>query len=123
MQRRIHYTQSDLVTYSPITEKHVRDGMTISELCAAALQYSDNTAGNLLMKVLGGPSAVTAYARSIGNSEFHLDRWETELNTCIPGDFRDSTTPRRYGSQPAITGSRGCLACRPDQAVECVVAR
>ena len=93
LHRRIHYKQSDLVTYSPISEKHVSDGMTISELCAAALQYSDNTAANLLMKILGGPSAVTAYARSIGNGEFRLDRWETEMNTCIPGDPRDTVTP------------------------------
>ncbi|MFZ5518469.1 MAG: class A beta-lactamase [Candidatus Zhuqueibacterota bacterium] len=93
LQRRIRYEQGDLVTYSPITEKHIGDGMTISELCAAAIQYSDNTAANLLMKVLGGPVAVTAYTRSIGNSEFRLDRWETELNTCIPGDLRDTATP------------------------------
>jgi len=93
LQRRIHYEQNDLVTYSPISEKHVSDGMTVSELCAAAIQYSDNTSANLLMKILGGPPAVTAYARSIGNSEFRLDRWETELNTCIPGDLRDTATP------------------------------
>lgn len=93
LHRRINYEKSDLVAYSPISEKHVSDGMTISELCAAALQYSDNTSANLLMKVLGGPSEVTAYARSIGNSEFRLDRWETELNTCFPGDLRDTATP------------------------------
>ena len=93
LERRIHYKQRDLVTYSPISEKHIKDGMTIFELCAAALQYSDNTSANLLMKILGGPSAVTAYARSIGNTEFRLDRWETELNTCIPGDPRDTATP------------------------------
>ena len=93
LQTRIRYDKQDLVTYSPITEKHTGDGMTISELCAAALQYSDNTAGNLLMKIVGGPSAVTAYAKSIGNDEFRLDRWETELNSCIPGDPRDTATP------------------------------
>ena len=93
LQRRIHFKQNDLVAYSPITEKHVMDGMTIAELCAAALQYSDNTSANLLLKVIGGPAAVTAYARSIGNDEFRLDRWETELNTSIPGDPRDTVTP------------------------------
>ena len=93
LERRIYYTQRDLVAYSPITEKHIEDGMTIFELCAAAIQYSDNTSANLLMKVLGGPSSVTDYARSIGNTEFRLDRWETELNTCIPGDLRDTATP------------------------------
>ena len=93
LQRRIHYEESDLVTYSPITEKHIIGGMTIAELCVAALQYSDNTSANLLMKVVGGPAEVTAYARSIGNDAFRLDRWETELNTAIPGDPRDTVTP------------------------------
>ncbi|BDI30844.1 beta-lactamase [Capsulimonas corticalis] len=95
--RRIRYTAQDLVTYSPITEKHVGDGMTIAELCAAALQYSDNTAANQLMKILGGPAAVTAFSRLIGDRVFHLDRWETELNTAIPGDLRDTSTPRAMG--------------------------
>ncbi|VXC81511.1 Beta-lactamase OXY-1 [Enterobacterales bacterium 8AC] len=93
MQQRIRYQKSDLVAYSPITEKHLDGGMTVAELCAAALQYSDNTAVNLLMKQLGGPEAITAYARSIGDSTFRLDRWETELNSAIPGDERDTTTP------------------------------
>ncbi|MFZ1873264.1 MAG: class A beta-lactamase [Chania sp.] len=93
MQQRIRYQKSDLVAYSPITEKHLDSGMTVAELCAAALQYSDNTAVNLLMKQLGGPAAITAYARSIGDTTFRLDRWETELNSAIPGDERDTTTP------------------------------
>ncbi|RYY95447.1 MAG: class A beta-lactamase, partial [Comamonadaceae bacterium] len=93
LERRIAYTQADLVSYSPVTQKHVGDGMTVAGLCAAALQYSDNTAGNLLIRLLGGTDAVTAYARGIGDSAFRLDRWETELNTAIPGDPRDTTTP------------------------------
>jgi len=97
LQQRVRYRQSDLVTYSPITQKHVADGMTVADLCAAALQYSDNTAANLLIRMVGGPQAVTAFARSIGDSEFRLDRWETELNTAIPGDVRDTTTPEAMG--------------------------
>lgn len=97
LQQRVHYQKGDLVNYSPITEKHVDNGMIVAELCAAALQYSDNTAGNLLMKMLGGPQSVTEFARSIGNIKFRLDRWETELNTAIPGDLRDTATPRSMG--------------------------
>jgi beta-lactamase class A len=93
MQQRIKYQQSDLVTYSPITKQHLSDGMTVSALCAAAIQYSDNTASNLLMKILGGPGAVTTFARSIGDRQFRLDRWETALNSSIPGDRRDTSTP------------------------------
>src|SRR5690606_30153770 len=97
MQQCIQYKQSDMVNYSPITEKHINEGMTVADLCAAAIQYSDNTAANLLMKILGGPASVTAFARSIGDDVFRLDRWETELNTAIPGDPRDTTAPMAMG--------------------------
>ncbi|MBR8089043.1 PEN-B family class A beta-lactamase [Burkholderia cenocepacia] len=93
LQQRVTYTRADLVNYSPVSEKHVGAGMTVAALCEAAIQYSDNSAANLLMKLIGGPSAVTAYARSIGDDAFRLDRWETELNTALPGDPRDTTTP------------------------------
>lgn len=93
LDQRVRYTKADLVTYSPISEKHVDDGMTVGELCAATIQYSDNAAANLLMKLIGGPGGVTGFARSVGDTVFRLDRWETELNTAIPGDPRDTTTP------------------------------
>ncbi|KAF3998276.1 class A beta-lactamase [Glaciimonas immobilis] len=93
MERVIRFRQSDLVTYSPVTEKHVDTGMTVADLCAAGIQYSDNTAANLMIKLIGGPAAVSAYARTIGDTAFRLDRWETALNTAIPGDLRDTSTP------------------------------
>lgn len=93
LARRVNYSKSDLVSYSPITEKNLATGMTVAALCAATVQYSDNAAANLLLKILGGPPALTAFARSIGDQTFRLDRWETELNTAIPGDLRDTTTP------------------------------
>ena len=93
LDQRIRYTREELVTYSPVTEKQVGEGMTVGALCAAALQYSDNTAGNLLIRLLDGPAGVTRYARSLGDEGFRLDRWETELNTALPGDPRDTTTP------------------------------
>ncbi|WP_373987609.1 class A beta-lactamase [Duganella sp. BuS-21] len=93
LKKRIRYTKKDLVPHSPVTEQHLDKGMTVSALCEATLQYSDNAAANLLMKQIGGPAAVKAYARSIGDAEFRLERWETELNSAIPGDPRDTTTP------------------------------
>ena len=93
LQQNIRYDKDELVAHSPITEKHLDGGMTIEALCAATIQYSDNTAANLLIRHLGGPEEVTAYARSIGDRQFRLDRWETALNSAIPGDPRDTTTP------------------------------
>ncbi|WP_369212368.1 class A beta-lactamase, partial [Streptomyces flavofungini] len=89
----IRYGPGDLVAHSPRTERHLATGMTVRELCDAALRYSDNTAANLLLRRLGGPGAVTAFARALGDFRTRLDRWEPGLNGNVPGDPRDTTTP------------------------------
>lgn len=93
LERRVHFSQSDLVTYSPATEKHLESGMTVAELCEAAITLSDNTAGNLMLGMLGGPPGVTAFARALGDPLTRLDRTELALNEAVPGDPRDTTTP------------------------------
>ncbi|MET8797687.1 class A beta-lactamase [Nocardia sp. NPDC004568] len=91
--RVIRYPRTDLVQNSPVTEQHVDTGMTVSALCEAAITVSDNTAGNQILKLLDGPAGFTAFLRTLGDDTSRLDRWETELNTAIPGDERDTTTP------------------------------
>ena len=94
LDRRVFYAKKDLVTYSPTTEKHAdADGMTIAEICEAAITLSDNTAGNLMLASFGGPEGLTKYLRSMGDNVTRLDRWETELNEAAPGDPRDTTSP------------------------------
>lgn len=94
LDERVRYTAADLIDPSPVAAQHLADGMTIRELCDAAVRYSDNAAGNLLLADLGGPAAITEFARSLGDQVTRLDRNEPELNTAIPGDERDTTTPR-----------------------------
>jgi beta-lactamase class A len=91
--RRISYSKDNLVTYSPATEKHVGDGMTLGELCEAALTLSDNTAANLILDSLGGPAGFTSRVRALGDDVTRLDRIEPALNEAKPGDPRDTTTP------------------------------
>jgi beta-lactamase class A len=93
LARRITYTKADLLSYAPVTQKHLADGMTIAELCDAAMTLSDNTAANLLLTSFGGPSALNAFLRSIGDTTTRLDRNEPTLNEAIAGDPRDTTTP------------------------------
>jgi beta-lactamase class A len=94
MDRRVPYGRADLLSYAPITSKHVGAGfMTVDALCAAAIAWSDNTADDLLLKLIGGPPGWTSFARSIGDAVSRLDRFEPELNTAISGDPRDTTTP------------------------------
>ncbi len=93
----VRYTENDLVVDSPVTSERVATGMTVAELCEAAITRSDNTAGNLLLRLLGGPEAITAFARDIGDTRTRLDRREPELNSAVPGDNRDTTTPAAIG--------------------------
>ncbi|HLB34672.1 MAG: hypothetical protein A3F67_10630 [Verrucomicrobia bacterium RIFCSPHIGHO2_12_FULL_41_10] len=92
LQQKVTYKKEDLLSWSPITEKHLTDGMTVSELCAAAIIFSDNAAVNLLINKLESPQAVTAFARSIGDDQFSLEDREGNLNSA-PGDLRDTSTP------------------------------
>ena len=94
LERRIVFKQSDLVDYSPAVEKHLGGtGMSMAELCEAAVTLSDNTAANTLLKSFGGPRAFTSYARSLGDKFTRLDRIEPALNEARVGDPRDTTTP------------------------------
>jgi beta-lactamase class A len=95
LDRTIRYTEADIEpTYSPVTKNHVGVGMSIVDLCAAAVVLSDNTAGNLLLRILGGPEGLTRFCRSLDDHVTRLDRTEPTLNSAIPGDDRDTTSPR-----------------------------
>lgn len=97
LDRRVWYGKNDVLEYAPITKDRVRDGMTVHELCQAAIEVSDNTAANLLLKSAGGPHGLTAYVRGLGDRYTRLDRNEPSLNAAIPGDPRDTTTPAAMG--------------------------
>jgi beta-lactamase class A len=95
LDRTIAYGPSDLLEYAPIAKGHVAEGgMTVADLCAAAIDWSDNTAGNLVLQSIGGPAGFTAFARSLGDELTRLDRNEPTLNESLPGDPRDTTSPR-----------------------------
>lgn len=107
--------RSDLVPYAPVTEKQIGGpGMSPRSLCHATMTTSDNTAANLILRATGGPSALTGFLRTLGDQTTRLDRWEVELNSAIPGDERDTTTPlamiatlRKLALDDALsTGSR-----------------
>lgn len=94
LARRIPYTQADLLEYAPTARAHLAEGgLTVRALCEAAVELSDNTAANLLIALIGGPAALTRRLRAWGDAETRLDRNEPTLNSAIPGDPRDTTTP------------------------------
>jgi beta-lactamase class A len=92
-QRGVKIPPKPLLSHSPLTEAHAGGSMTIAALCHAAVTQSDNTAANVLLGVLGGPSGITNFARAIGDDVTRLDRTELALNESLDGDPRDTTSP------------------------------
>ena len=94
LDRRIAYAAADLLEYAPTTKAHVAEGgMAVKDLCIAAVQLSDNTAANLLLRKVGGPLALTAWLRKIDDPTTRLDNNEPSLNVWAPGELHDTTTP------------------------------
>ncbi|GAA2273694.1 PEN family class A beta-lactamase, Bpc-type [Nonomuraea roseoviolacea subsp. roseoviolacea] len=93
MGKLIKWTTDDLTPGSPVTEKHVEDGLTVAQLCEAATSVSDGTASNLLLRQIGGPAGLTRYFRSLKDPVSRMDRWHPALNDWTPKDRRDTTTP------------------------------
>ena len=95
LDQRLPFGPADLEAHAPVARARVAEGaLSVEDLCAATMVESDNTAANLLLRAFGGPEAVTAFARRLGDPLTRLDRREPELNEARPGDPRDTTTPR-----------------------------
>lgn len=94
-EQSVSVGSGDLVAHAPVTETHLaRGSMTVNELCSAIMLVSDNAAANVLLRVIGGPGEVTRFARLLEDRVTRLDRIEPELNENVPGDARDTTSPR-----------------------------
>ncbi|MBS0286969.1 MAG: class A beta-lactamase [Proteobacteria bacterium] len=91
----IKYAKEDLAPWSPITEKNISQGLTIQELCAASISYSDNTAMNLLLKQIGGVQGMNQFARTIEDPTFRQDHdWPLEAYSGGPNNLNDTSTPK-----------------------------
>lgn len=93
LYEKLEIRQADILSYAPVAKEHVGRTLSISDLCFATLDMSDNTAANLLIDRVGGPQAVTDFLRIAGDYVTRLDRMEPELNLFVPGDPRDTTSP------------------------------
>lgn len=93
LRQDVPVRMQDKVAYAPVVEPHIGGTLTVEALCVGTVTLSDNMAANLLLARVGGPAGVTAWLRGIGDAETRLDRTEPTLNTAIPDDPRDTTTP------------------------------
>ncbi|KDN80976.1 beta-lactamase [Kitasatospora cheerisanensis KCTC 2395] len=94
LERVVTYRQQDVLAWAPVTSQHLATGMKLRDLLAASLDHSDNTAANLVMAEVGGPAAVQQALRDLGDSTTDVSRTEPALNEAVPGDRRDTSTPR-----------------------------
>jgi beta-lactamase class A len=94
LDEMIAYGPDDLMEWARVAKQNLEKGaMSVADMCAAAVELSDNTCANALLGRFGGPSAVTAFWRYIGDTVSRLDHNEPELNRTPPGDPHDTTTP------------------------------
>lgn len=98
LDRTVTYTAADLLDHAPVTSRHVAQGMPLRDVLAASLQYSDNTAENLVLRELGGPAGLQKAVREFGDTTTRVDRTEPTLNEATPGDLRDTSTARALGT-------------------------
>ena len=95
LDQRIRYGPDSLLANSPVTTAHVDEGsLSLQAMAQAVVEVSDNTAANLLLALIGGPAGYTRYLRGLGDRVTRLDRVELALNSNLPHDVRDTTTPR-----------------------------
>ena len=109
LSRRLSWTEADLVPYSPVSELHVDDGLTVREVLEAAVTFSDNTAANLIVDLIGGPRGLEEALEDVGDDTTKAVRREPNLNDYTPGDVRDTTTPRAIASSLAAFAVGGEL--------------
>ncbi|HLK23646.1 MAG TPA: class A beta-lactamase [Caulobacteraceae bacterium] len=111
LDRFVRYRPSDVLPYAPVARIHAAEGgMRLGDLCAAALQYSDNTAANLVLGAIGWTRGWTRFVRSLGDPVSELDRIEPALNTAAPADVRDTTTPAAMLADLKAVGLGAALA-------------
>ena len=91
---QLRFGRDDLLENSPVVQARSKwRSMSVEDLAAATVRQSDNSAANLLLRRVGGPAALTSFVRACGDHSTRIDRYELELNSNIPGDVRDTTTP------------------------------
>jgi len=94
LDEQLPFAAADILDYAPVVQANRATGrLSVERLCAAAVEVSDNSAANLLLRRVGGSAAFTRFVRAAGDAVTRLDRWEPELNENVAGDPRDSTTP------------------------------
>jgi beta-lactamase class A len=115
LEEELPFASEDPLSHSPVVEAHLRLGrLPVERLAASIVVRSDNSAANILLRRLGGPAALTRFLRASGDAVTRLDRTELDLNSNLPGDPRDTTSPAAMAASTRrfVLGDRLAAASR-----------
>jgi beta-lactamase class A len=95
LEKLVRYSATDVQDFwAPVARENLaRGSLSVKQLCRAAVEQSDNACANLLLSRVGGPRALTAFWREIGDHVSRLDDSEPLLNRTPAGGLRNTTTP------------------------------
>jgi len=95
LTHRLPFIDSDFRTeWAPVAQKNRDAGsLSLAALCAAAVTMSDNVCTNMLLRHIGGPSALTKFWRESGDDVTRLDAYEPELNRPSADPQANTTSP------------------------------
>jgi len=90
LDQTVKLTRSDLRAGVGSIDNSKGGTFTVRALLKAAIEQSDNTAADALLRLVGGPGEVTAWLRGKGIADIRVDRDERTLSrdeSGIPADF------------------------------------
>jgi beta-lactamase class A len=98
LDQPIRFLPSDRILphiYSPLQDKYpdANVDVPLRELLRLAVSLSDNVAADIVLRVIGGPSVVTSYMKSIGVEGFHLEDGEHGLHDDAKVQYRNWFEP------------------------------
>ena len=82
-------------TYSPLQDAHPQGGVEVPlrELLELAVGRSDNTAADILLRIIGGPATVQASLDALGLSAIHVRDSERGLHDDDAAQYRNDAEP------------------------------
>lgn len=98
LEKNVTWTQADVdeAGWTPVTEKHVDDGLPLGDVAESALRVSDNLAMNIVFDEFGGPEALDDAMKKDGDSTTEVTDEEPELNDVEEGSTDNTTTPAAF---------------------------
>ena len=99
LDQPIRFLPADLILpkpYSPLQDRYPNAGVDIPlrELLRLTVSLSDNTAADILLRLAGGPTAVSQYISSLGITGFSLEDGERALHRDTNLQYRNWFEPQ-----------------------------